>query len=336
MKLLLLGGTGFLSGHLVVAALSRGHEVTLFHRGRTNPDRFPEVEHILGDRERDLELLKGRRWDAAIDPSGYLPRIVEASSTFLSEAVDHYTFISSMNAYADCNTEFVEATVDESSRLATLPEGASEEITFETYGPYKVLCEQAAERAMPGRVLIIRPGLMVGPADASGRFTYWPRRIARGGEVLAPGVKDRPLEFVDARDVAAWIILLLERRQIGIYNAGGPGEHLTMQSFLELTASALGAQAQYTWVSDPFLSAHDVTPWTELPLWIPQDKGTFVLSIDFQKAINAGFTFRPLAQTIQDVLAWDAAHPDFPLQNVTLSSEKEATLLRAWHEQHPD
>lgn len=327
MKLLLLGGTGFLSSHLVSAALSRGHEVTLFHRGRTNPERFPEVEHILGDRERDLDLLQGRHWDAAIDPCGYLPRVVEASSTYLSERVDQYTFISSGNAYAD----FGKAAVDESSRLATLPDGASEEISSETYGPYKVLCEQAVERAMPGRVLIIRPGLMVGPADSSGRFTYWPRRIARGGEILAPGEKDLPVEFIDARDVAEWMILLLERRQVGIYNAAGPAEPLTLQAFLEQAAEVIGSKSQYTWVSDAFLSAHKVESWTELPLWIPQNEEKFVVSMSFRKALEAGLTFRPLAQTIQDVLAWDTAHPDFPVSNATLTPEKEQALLHEWH-----
>jgi 2'-hydroxyisoflavone reductase len=328
MKLLLLGGTGFLSGHLVSAALLRGHEVTLFHRGRTNPGRFPDVEHILGDREKDLELLGGRHWDAAIDPCGYLPRVVEASSSFLASAVDHYTFISSVSAYA----ELGEAVVDESAPLAILAASASEEITDETYGPYKALCEQAAERAMPGRVLIIRPGLLIGPADASGRFTYWPRRIARGGEVLAPDNRNQPVEFVDARDVADWIIALLERQQVGTYNASGPAEHLTLQSFLEQAAAVIGSKSSYTWVSEEFLLAHQVKPWTELPLWIPQEEGNTMSLINFQKAVSAGLIFRPLAQTIRDVLAWGAAHPNFPVSNATLTPEKESALLREWHD----
>ena len=280
--------------------------------------RFPDVEHIVGDREKDLALLQGRHWDVAIDPCGYLPHVVEASSSFLASAVDHYTFISSVNAYA----EFGEAAVDESSPLATLPAGSSEAITGETYGPYKVLCEQAAERAMPGRVLIIRPGLLVGPADSSGRFTYWPRRIARGGEVLAPDNKDQLMEFVDARDVVDWIIALLERREVGVYNAAGPAEHLTLQAFLDLAASVIGSKHTYTWASEDFLLAHKVEPWTELPLWIPQDEGSALSSINFQKAVLARITFVRLLRL--SAMSWcGMRHPDFPVSNATLTPEKD-------------
>ncbi|GCF09556.1 NAD-dependent epimerase/dehydratase family protein [Dictyobacter arantiisoli] len=327
MQLLVLGGTGFLSRHVVDAALQAGHQVTLFHRGRTNPELFPEIEHVLGDREHDLGLLKGRHWDAVVDVCGYYPRIVGANAAELAPLVGNYVFISSLNAYAEENAEVL----DEDSPLAVLPEGAQEEFTPETYGAFKVLCEQAVERAFPGRTLIIRPGLLVGPADSSGRFTYWPRRLARGGEVLAPDHKDQLIGFIDVRDTAAWIIALLERGQTGIYNADGPAEHLTLEYFLQAAASIIGSDTHYTWVSEEFLTEKGIQPWTELPLWTLREWGNSLNAASSQKAIAAGLTFRPLAQTLLDTLAWDTANPAFPVKNKTLTPEKEAALLQEWH-----
>ncbi len=210
MKLLVLGGTVFLGRHLVEAATARGHSVTLFNRGQHNPELYPEVEKLRGDRDSDLSALQGRRWDAVIDTCGYLPRAVRASAELLADAVDHYTFISSISVYADFHTP----AMDESAPVGTLADETVEEVTGETYGPLKALCEQAAERALPGRVLNIRPGLIVGPHDPTDRFTYWPVRVARGGEVLAPGRPHVPVQVIDGRDLAEWTVRMVEARQV--------------------------------------------------------------------------------------------------------------------------
>src|SRR5260221_13589599 len=231
MRLLILGGTAFVGRHLVEAALARGHTVTLFNRGRRNPDLFPELERLRGERPDDLAALRGREWDAAIDTSGYTPRAVAASAGLLAEAVAHYTFISTISVYAD----EMPAGTDENGPLSQMPEdkAGTEEVTGETYGPLKVLAEQAAEAAMPGRVLTPRPGLIVGPYDPTDRFTYWPARVARGGEVLAPDGPDVPVQFIDARDLAAWTLDSVEAGRTGVFNLTGPAQPLTFGDLLE-------------------------------------------------------------------------------------------------------
>ncbi len=218
MRILILGGTVFVGRHLVEAALARGHEVTLFNRGQHGPDLYPGVEKLRGDRDGGLDALRGRRWDAAIDTCGYVPRIVRASATLLANAVDHYTFISSVSVYPEAHTRHL----DEDSPVGALDDESVEDVTPETYGPLKALCEQAAEGAMSGRALTIRPGLIVGPHDPTDRFTYWPRRVAQGGEVLAPGRPERPVQIIDARDLAAWTLQLVASGARGVYNATGP------------------------------------------------------------------------------------------------------------------
>ncbi len=327
MKILILGGTVFVGRHLVEAALNRGHEVTLFNRGQHNTELFPQVEKLRGDRDGDLEALRGRRWDVVIDTSGYVPRVVSASAELLAKAVDYYVFISTISVYPDTVQE---RNVDENGRLGTLEDETTEEITGDTYGPLKVLCEQAVERALPGRTLIIRPGLIVGPDDPTDRFTYWPVRVARGGEVLAPRPPDARAQFIDVRDLAEWTIRLAEDEQTGIYNATGPDYPLTMAHVLEESKRVSGSDAHIVWIDEAFLIEHGVEPWTGLPLWIPDAPGFHDLNVD--RAIAAGLTFRPLADTIRDTLAWYAERPEETELRVGLAPAAEQEVLQAWHE----
>ncbi len=337
MKLLILGGSVFLGRHIVEAALARGHEVTLFNRGKHNPDLFPNVEKLRGDRDGDLAALHGRQWDAVIDPSGFVPRQVQASAQLLANAVDHYTFISSISVYAD----LAKMGVDESYPVGTLEDTTVEEVTNETYGPLKALCEQAAEAIMPGRVLVVRPGLIIGPDDPSDRFTYWPHRIAQGGEVLAPEQRDQLVQFIDVRDLAGWIVRMVEEKQTGTYNATGPVRPLTMQRVLEVCLECSSpiyrgrSNAHLTWVSEQFLIDKEVGAYVELPLWIPSTELDSVghSAVNCSKAINAGLTFRPLADTVRDTLAWDATRPADVVRRGGLKPEREEELLQAWHKQ---
>ena len=328
MHLLIIGGTVFLGRHLVEAALARGHTLSLFNRGQHNPELFPEVEKLRGDRASDLAALVGRRWDAAIDTCGYVPRVVRTSSELLADAVEHYTFVSSISVYAD----FKKIGINEHDPVGTLEDESIEEVTGESYGPLKALCEQAAERAMPGRVLNVRPGLIVGPHDPTDRFTYWPRRVARGGEVLAPNRPEHGTQIIDVRDLAEWMIAMVEQRQIGIYNATGPEYRLTIGQVLDESKSVSGSDANIVWVNERFLLDAGVQPWSELPIWVPAedpDNAGFD-SVDCAKAIGAGLRFRPLAETIRDTLAWDATLPADRELRAGIRREREAELLASW------
>jgi len=335
MKLLILGGTIFLGRHLVDAALAAGHQVTLFSRGLHGAQLFPQVEKLRGDRDGGLAALAGRRWDVVIDTCGYVPRLVRASAELLAGSVDHYTFISSISVYRDLD----QALVDESSPVGALADESVEEITGESYGPLKALCEQAAEAAMPGRVLHVRPGLIVGPHDPTDRFTYWPWRVAQGGGVLAPGRSERRVELIDGRDLANWIVRMVEARRTGVYNATGPAQELTMGDLLETCRQATGGHATFTWADEAFLLANGVAPWSELPLWL-QEADNGVMAVDIQRAIAAGLAFRPLVETVQDTLAWlraDRVSAVGDLSGVQLRAgmapAREAELLAAWQTQ---
>jgi 2'-hydroxyisoflavone reductase len=328
MKILIIGGTIFLGRHLVDAAGERGHEVTLFNRGQHNPDLFPEVEKLRGDRDGGLDALRGRRWDAVIDTCGSFPRVVRASAELLADAVGHYTFISSMSVYAD----LAAPGSDERSPVGIIADETVEEVTGETFGPLKALCERAVEAAMPGRALIVRPGLIVGPHDPSNRFTYWPHRVAQGGDVLAPDGPAHPARFIDARDLAAWTLRMIESGATGTYNARGPNETLTFGELLDTCKAITGSNARFVWVDEQFLLNAGVTPYTEMPLWIPNlpERAGFY-SVNSGKAIAAGLTFRPIAETIRDTLAWDATQPPDAPRPSGLRPERERALLAAWH-----
>ncbi len=332
MKLLILGGTVFLGRHLVDAALGRGHTVTLFNRGQHNPDLFPEVERLRGNRDGDLQALNGRQWDAVVDTCGYVPRIVRASAAMLKDTVEHYTFISSISVIADVSTPGL----DERAAVATVPDETVEQVTEETYGPLKALCEGVVEQTLPGRALVIRPGLIVGPFDPTDRFTYWVHRVARGGAVLAPGKPDSLVQFVDARDLAGWIVRMVEAKQAGVFNATGPDLPLTMEQLLDacrrVSARDPGSEASLTWVAEQFLAGAGVTPWIEMPLWLPEkENAAGVMTINCRKAIEAGLTFRPLADTLRDTLAWDATRPAGYKWRAGISPERESELLAGWH-----
>lgn len=331
MHFLILGGTLFLGRHLVEAARARGHELTLFHRGKTNPGLFPDVYTVQGDRKReeDLAALDAMQFDAVIDTCGYLPRVVGLSARRLAARARAYCFISTVSVYAG----WPETPADETSALATLTDPSVEEVTGETYGALKALCEQAAEAAFPGRTLVIRPGLIVGPHDPSDRFTYWPHRIARGGAVLAPAGPELPTQWIDVRDLAAWTIQMLENKATGTYNADGP-----VVSLGQLLATCLlvsGAQAELTYATEAFLQEQGVQPWLELPLWIPglfgrTDGGTTRI----QRAGMAGLTHRSVLETVRDTLLWDQQRPQEGAWRATLTPEKEAAVLAAWREAH--
>lgn len=326
MKILLIGGTIFLGRHIVAAALARGHEVTLFNRGQHNPDLFPQAEKLRGNRDGDLAVLQGRRWDAVVDTCGYVPRIVSASAQLLADACDHYSFISSCSVYPLDRKDPTEETP-----VVKLADETVEQITGETYGGLKALCEQAAEAAMPGRVLNIRPGLIVGPCDPTDRFTYWPVRVARGGEVLAPGRPESRVQVIDGRDLAEWIVRMVEARTVGVFNTTGPDGILTMGELLTTAQSVSGSSAALTWIPDDFLVEQKAGPWVEVPLWVPGGGAEGLFSVDSSKAVAHGLVFRPIAETVRDTIAWDATRPGDREWRAGLKAEKEAEILRAWH-----
>ena len=325
MDLLVLGGTRLVGRHLVTVALGRGHRITLFNRGKSDPVLFPDVETLRGDRHGDLSTLRGRRWDAVVDTCGYVPRVVRASAELLADAVDRYVFVSSISVYQDP----LPPGADESAPLAILEGESVEEITGETYGALKALCEQAAEKAMPGRVVNVRPGLIVGPRDPTGRFAYWPRRVARGGEVLSPGRPDRPVQFVDVRDLGRWLVTMAEEGEPGTYNATGPESTLTMGGLLEGCARVAGNDVRFTWMDDDFLVERNIEPFVELPLWLP-GRYAGLNAVDNSGAIAAGLRFRPVDETIRDVLDYERGLDDAQY-DAGLNPERERELLGEWH-----
>ena len=318
MKLLVLGGTVFLGRHVVDAALADGHDVTIFTRGKTNADLFPEVEHLTGDRDGDLGALAGRVWDGVVDTSGYVPRVVRQSAELLHGAVGRYVFVSSISVYADPSRP-----IDESSPVAELEDPASEDVQAD-YGALKAACERVVESIFGERGANARAGLIVGPYDPTDRFTYWPRRLAEGGDVLAPGDPSAPVQFVDARDLAAWLVRVAEHGPGGVFNATGPAEPLTLGALLDEANDAVGAGARLVWTDEQRLVDADVQPWMELPLWLPGDEYSGMLQADNRRAIDAGLTFRPVRETVLDTLAWSREAGE---QRPTLTREKERELL---------
>jgi 2'-hydroxyisoflavone reductase len=314
----LLGGPKFLGRAVIDAALARGHELTLFNRGTTNADLYPDVERIVGDRDGGLDPLRGRSFDAVVDTSGYLPRVVRESARVLAPAVEHYVFLSSISVYAS----FAEV-VDERSRLAELTEPVSEDVA-QDYGALKALSEVEVESALPGRATAVRAGLIVGPHDPTGRFTYWPHRIARGGDVLVPGPAWRPVQLVDVRDLADWIVTAAEERIAGTFNATGP---TTMGAIVDAARRVTGTSARAVEVDDAFLADREVGEWMELPLWVDtrNEEWRHFLEVDVSRATAAGLTFRPLDDTVAATLEQAA-----PVDGVGLTPERERELLEAW------
>ena len=322
MKILIIGGTRFIGRHLVTFARARGHEVTLFNRGKTNPDLFRRVKTIRGDRETDLNQLSGQ-WDAVIDTCGYLPRIVKLSAEALKDKVGRYIFISSISVYAS----FKKIGIKESDVVGTLSDESIEEITGETYGPLKALCEKAVQDVYGPRSLIIRPGLIVGPHDPTDRFTYWPLRIAKGGDVLAP---DRPAamtQFIDARDLADFIIKLSDQDVSGVFNA--TGNPITLNTVFETCKRISKSNAVFKWAPVDFLEKNNVAPWSDMPAWIPETGDDAGIShVDIAKAVHAGLTFSPLADTIKAIYDWEFERPEGHELKAGLKPERETELLK--------
>lgn len=328
MKLLILGGTSFLGPALVETARVWGDEVTLFNRGKTNPGRFTDVEQLHGDRDGKLDALKGRKWDVAIDTSGYVPRIVRMSAELLAPSVERYVFVSSISVY----DEAIPPGSDEGALLAKLSDPSTEDVRA-NYGALKAACERAAEAAMPGRVLSVRPGLIVGPGDPTDRFTYWPVRLSEGGDVLAPGTGDDPIQVIDVRDLARWMIEMAHRRATGTFNAVGPERRTSMREMLAACQPADGPKATLTWVPAAFLEKEKVEPWGDMPVWIPSGGPEAGMSqVSIARALAAGLRFRPLAETAQDTLAWWNGLPAErrAKPKAGLSRERERQVLASW------
>jgi 2'-hydroxyisoflavone reductase len=313
----------FLGRAVVDTALEHDHEVTLFTRGRTNPGLHPDVEHLTGDRDGDLGALEGRRWDTVIDTSGYVPRVVRGSAELLSPATEHYTFVSSISVYRD----FAQP-VHEESPLAELGDAPVDRLAedYSNYGALKALCEREVVEAFAGRALAVRAGLIAGPYDPTGRFTYWPHRIARGGEVLAPGPPERPVQLVDVRDLGDWIVRASGDRLSGAFNA--TSEPHALGDLLEACVRVSGSNATLTWVDEAFLLEHRVGQWMEVPLWVADEPGSERFhEADTTKAHGAGLRHRELDDTISATLEQAAL-----IDGVGLAPEREAELLREWHE----
>ena len=327
LKILILGGTNFLGPHLVEELEQRGHEITLFNRGTQDMSRFPQVEKLYGDRDGNLTALEGRTWDAVIDTSGHLPRVVEESSKLLAGATNHYTFISTVGVYANFHT----LGIDEKYPLAVLEDPKTEEITLETYGGLKAVCEQVVQNYFPGRALIIRPGLIVGPGDNTGRFTYWPCRMKEGGDVLAPNKPSDNVQFIDARDLSKWIVDLVEANATGVFNT--TGEPIPFEYLLDECQNVTRVDATLHWVSEDFLLKHQVQDWVELPLWLSSERNMpGFLNVSTAKARLQGLTIRPLSETIRATLEWDAGRTD-AVHQCGLSREREQELLRLWEQE---
>ena len=337
LRILILGGTGFTGPYQVRYALSRGHKVTTFNRGKTHPGESPnEVEQLIGDRNGQLDALKGRKWDIVIDNPTTLPAWVRDAAQILKGNVERYVFISTVSVYADTNNG-----VDETALLAKYdgPDAYKETLEamkasgYKTYGPLKTLSEKETEEWFPGKTLIIRPGLIVGPRDETDRFTYWPVRIDRGGEVLAPGTSGDPVQFIDARDLAEWTIRMVENRETGIYNATGPTKPLGIGNMLDEIKGALRSDAKFTWLPAEFLKQQKVEAWSDMPVWAGDELGLARTKIDRARA--KGLTFRPLAETARDTLAWFKSLPQDRQSKLHagLTPERETEVLATWKKQ---
>src|SRR5438270_6194990 len=338
LRILILGGTGFTGPYQVRYALSRGHKVTTFNRGKTHPGELPNgVEQLIGDRNGKLDALKNRQWDVVIDNPTTLPAWVRDAAQILKGNVERYVFISTISVYDDLKNRGP----NEDSPLKKYdgPDPYKETIEamkasgFKTYGPLKALSEKESEKWFPGKTLIIRPGLIVGPRDESDRFTYWPVRIDRGGEVLAPGDPNDPVQFIDARDLAEWTIRMAENRPTGIYNATGPAKPLGVGAMLDGIKEALKSNAKFVWTNEDFLAQQKVEPWSDMPVWTGKESGLARTNIG--RAQSIGLTFRPLADTARETLAWFKSLPQDRQSKLRagLTPEREAEVLSAWNKE---
>jgi 2'-hydroxyisoflavone reductase len=334
-RILILGGTGFLGPATIEIAQARGHQVTMFNRGKTRPDLFPGVEKLHGDRDpkkgEGLKALEGGTWDAVIDNSGYFPRMVGASAALLAPRAKQYLYISSISAYKEPNPE----NGTEDAPLATLADPAVEEMgkEYQNYGGLKALCEQAAQKALPGRTAVIRPGYIVGPDDPSGRFTYWPVRFDKGGEIAVPGAPTDPVQIIDVRDLAAWLVHLVEQGTTGAFNACGPEKRMAWGSLVADFQKAGHANAKPIWIPAEYIVKQE---GVDFPIWAPylgETKGFSTWRND--RAVKAGLKFRPAAETVKDTLAWFKTQEKVEKGRTRLAgptAEQEVKLIAAWRE----
>jgi 2'-hydroxyisoflavone reductase len=335
LRILILGGTRFIGIHMTALALKRGHSVTFFNRGRTNPGLFPEVERIAGNRNGDVDGLRGRKWDAVIDTSAYVPRHVRLTATLLGPNVQHYVLISSVSVYPSSSISR-----DESSKVAKLDDETTERVDGSTYGALKALCERAAETAMPGRTTMLRPAPIVGPEDNTDRFTYWPARAARGGELMAPGKPSHRIQIIDARDLATFTINAIEARRMGTFNVVSPPGMFTMGHLITESLAAARALVDpqpppsAVWVDPAFLAEHKVESWSDMPVWIaPHHADAAFAKTSGHRAWKAGLVITPMRKTVYDTLEW---HLKRPLSERTklkagIEPAREKEVLAAWH-----
>ena len=338
LRILILGGTGFIGPHQVRYALSRGHTITVFNRGRREQDWPGPVEELLGDRDTGyLKSLRGRNWDVCIDNPAMLPFWVRDAGLALHDKVKQYVFISTVSAYEENET----AGADETAPLAKYTGRDAMAETQETlrahmaelYGPLKAVSEREVQKLFPGKTTIVRPGLIAGPGDESDRFSYWPVRLSRGGEVLAPGDGSDPIQVIDVRDLAEWTIRLAESRTLGVFNATGPAQPMIMREMLATIASSLQVRPTITWVSTQFLEAQHIEAWGDMPVWVPaQGDSAGFAKRSIGRALRAGLTFRPLPTTSVDTLAWFRQQPDARQAKLRagLTPDRENAALIAW------
>ncbi len=334
LRILILGGTRFIGLHMTALALESGHKLTFYKRGKTKTDRSPEGERITGDRTGQIDGLTGREWDVVSDNSGYVPRHVKLSGELLAPSVKQYVFVSSISVYPDFSVPR-----DESSPVGKLADETIEKVDGETYGPLKALCEQAAERARPGRTCIIRPGLIVGPVDNTDRFTYWPARAARGGEFIAPGSPQVPFQVIDARDLAAFTLNAVENNVTGTYNLVSNVNEFKFGELTEACIAAANQQAKpadkprATFLPTEFLEEQKVEPWSEMPVWLPAKGEEAAFAGTSNKAALAkGLKITPLKKTVSDTLAWHLTRPAEEREKLKagIAADKEAAVLAAW------
>jgi 2'-hydroxyisoflavone reductase len=328
-KVLILGGTGFIGPHFVDALTAGGHKITLFNRGKRDPEVKAGVEQLLGDRDGQVDSLKGRDWDVVIDNSGYKPSQVKLTAGLLKDHVRQYIFISSIAVYAD----FAKAGIDEDYKLAVLKDPGNEVVTGETYGALKVLCEKIVEETYGKRATLIRPTYIAGPGDHTDRFTYWPFRVSRGGEMLAPGTPSDPFQYIDVRDLAGFIRVCVEKHVPGKFNLCGPQGAVTMGSLLEESKRITKANTTFVWATPEFLEAQEIigekAKGNFMPIWQPP-KGdeAGLLLVSPARAVKKGLKFRSLEATIRDTLEWQKKRPEDEQQlKAGLTLEKEAELL---------
>ncbi|MBL8756411.1 MAG: NAD-dependent epimerase/dehydratase family protein [Planctomycetes bacterium] len=337
-KILVLGGTSFLGPAIVEAGLAAGHEFTLFNRGKTNPKLFPDVEKLVGQRRRprkdrpnapaqDLKALENRKWDAVVDTSAYYTGEVEDVCKVLAGNVGQYVYISSLSVYKTLEQDATP--VDEQSPLCECADKYTEDMgkNYENYGALKRYCEDAVAAAFPGKAALVRPGYIVGPGDPTDRFTYWPARFLRGGECLAPGDQDNDLQFIDVRDLGAWIVHVVEQGITGPFNAVGFDGRISVAEFLHTGKGTLNHTCQFTWADDAFLEANGVSAWGEMGCWTPKAKNGHSSNA---RSIAAGATYRPIADTIRDTATWVQKERGDRPWGAGMTAEREQELLRKW------